>query len=55
VGHNPDLSWTLAGLCGDGLTMRKGTLARVVAESPFRDGGGMLRWLVPPDLLEPVG
>ncbi len=52
VGHDPDLSFALAGLCrGDGLTMRKGALATIDVRLPFRPGAGTLRWLVPPDLL----
>jgi len=52
VGHDPDLSFALSGLCGaGGLTMRKGALATIDVRRPFRAGGGTLRWLVPPDLL----
>lgn len=52
VGHDPDLSFALAGLCGGGgLTMRKASLATLDVRLPLRPGSGMLRWLVPPDLL----
>lgn len=52
VGHDPDLSFALAGLCrGDGLTMRKGALATIDVRLPFEPGAGTLRWLIPPDLL----
>ncbi len=52
VGHDPDLSFALGGLChADGLTMRKGALATIDVRLPFRPGSGILRWLVPPDLL----
>jgi phosphohistidine phosphatase SixA len=52
VGHDPDLSFALAGLCrGDGLTMRKGALATIDVRLPFGPGAGTLRWLIPPDLL----
>lgn len=52
VGHDPDLSYALAGLCdADGLAMRKGTLATIDAERPLRPGSGVLRWLVPPELI----
>ncbi len=52
VGHDPDLSFALAGLCGGGgLAMRKGSLATLDVRLPLRSGSGMLRWLVPPDLL----
>jgi len=54
VGHDPEFS-ELAGelLAIPGLTIRKGALARIDAERPLEPGGGILRWLVPPDLLRP--
>lgn len=52
VGHDPDFSEILEALCGGGLTMRKGALARVDAVRPLSPGSGSLRWLVPPDLLK---
>jgi len=46
VGHDPDFSELAAGLTGSPtMTMRKGAFARIDA------GSGVLRWLVPPDLL----
>ena len=52
VGHDPDMSLALAGLCGGrGLAMRKGALATLDVDRPFRAAGGMLRWMVPPELL----
>ena len=52
VGHDPDLSFALAGLCAArGLTMRKGSLATIELRGSFTPGSGILRWLVPPDLL----
>jgi phosphohistidine phosphatase len=53
VGHDPDFSDLVSTLCGAGLVMRKGALARIEAERPLEPGGGILRWLVPPDLLRP--
>jgi phosphohistidine phosphatase len=53
VGHDPDLSIALARLVGgSGLTMRKGALATLEVRRPFRTGNAMLRWLLPPELLE---
>ncbi len=52
VGHDPDFSEVLCSLTGaPGLELRKGALARVDLPRPLRDGAGVLRWLVPPDLL----
>lgn len=52
VGHDPDLSDLVASLCRAGaVRMRKGALARIESERPLRDGGGTLRWLIPPDAL----
>jgi phosphohistidine phosphatase SixA len=54
VGHDPDFSELVAELCGaPQVPMRKGALARVDVDRPLRAGGGVLRWLVPPDLLKP--
>ena len=33
------------------LPIRKAALIRIDATRPFKPGGGVLRWLVPPDLL----
>ncbi len=53
VGHDPDFSDLVSGLCDAGdILMRKGTLARVDADRPLAPGSGALRWLVPPDLLD---
>ncbi len=52
VGHDPDFSALLTELVGAGaITMRKGALARVDVEPPFEPGTGLLRWLLPPELL----
>lgn len=56
VGHDPDFSHLLAWLGGaDGVTMKKGAFARIDVKGRVADGRGALRWLVPPDLLEPDG
>ena len=53
VGHDPDFSQILGWLANaDGLTMKKGALARVDVRGSVADGRGTLRWLVPPDLLD---
>ena len=53
VGHDPDFSDLVATLCAaDTVPMRKGAFARIDAERPLAAGGGTLRWLVAPDLLE---
>ena len=52
VGHDPDFTELLRELTGSaGLVMRKGALARVDLQSPVSEGLGVLRWLLPPDLL----
>jgi phosphohistidine phosphatase len=52
VGHDPDFSELLALLTGAGeITMRKGAIARVDIERPLAIGRGVLRWLLPPDLI----
>ncbi len=54
VGHDPDFTDLLSDLVGaPSVVMRKGALARVDLELPIAPGAGALRWLVPPDLLEP--
>jgi phosphohistidine phosphatase len=54
VGHDPDFSDLAADLAGaPDLALRKGALVRIDATRPLRDAGGVLRWLVPPDLLGP--
>jgi phosphohistidine phosphatase len=52
VGHDPDFSELLGELVGLGvLPMRKGAIARIDLERPIRAGDGLLRYLLPPDLL----
>jgi phosphohistidine phosphatase len=52
VGHDPDFSMLAAELTGVAeLPLRKGTLIRVDTRRPLLAGGGLLRWLLPPDLL----
>jgi phosphohistidine phosphatase SixA len=52
VGHDPDFSDLLGDLAGaPSLAMRKGTLARLDGPRPLREGGLLLRWLLPPDAL----
>ncbi len=52
VGHDPDFSELLALLTGAGaITLRKGALARVDIERPLTLGGGLLGWLLSPELL----
>lgn len=54
VGHDPDFSELLCELTGDPqLIMRKGALARIDLPAPVAatGGTGILRWLLPPDLL----
>ena len=55
-GHDPDFSELLAELSGaPNLTMKKGALARIDLAQGVRAGGGVLRWLLPPDLLPREG
>jgi phosphohistidine phosphatase len=52
VGHDPDFTELLCELCGAaGLEMKKAALATVAVRRPLAAGEGILRWLVPPDLL----
>jgi phosphohistidine phosphatase len=52
VGHDPDFSSLLGELLGlAAVPMRKGALARVDFEGAPRSGRGILRFLVPPELL----
>jgi phosphohistidine phosphatase SixA len=54
VGHDPDFTELVAILCGAaGVPMKKGALARIDTPRPLEPGSGVLRWLVPPDLLRP--
>jgi phosphohistidine phosphatase len=53
VGHDPGFSSLVALICGaPSIPMRKGALARIDASLPLQPGGGTLRWLIPPDLLD---
>ncbi len=52
VGHDPEFSELAAELVGvPELPMRKGALLRIEAARPLRAGGGIVRWLLPPELL----
>ena len=52
VGHDPDFSELAAALTGmPELPVRKGALVRVDLLRPIEAGTGLLRWLLPPDLL----
>jgi phosphohistidine phosphatase len=52
VGHDPDFSMLAADLLGVAeLPVRKGTLLRIDTRRPLQAGSGVLRWLLPPDLL----
>jgi len=51
VGHDPDFSELLSALVGAEFSLRKGAVARVDVDGPIEPGSGVLRWLLPPDLL----
>ena len=52
VGHDPDFSETLGLLTGAlDIEMRKGAMARIDIARPLAAGTGVLRWLIPPELL----
>jgi phosphohistidine phosphatase len=52
VGHDPDFSELSAELIGVAeIPLRKGALVRIDVIRPLGPGQGVLRWLVPPDLL----
>jgi phosphohistidine phosphatase len=52
VGHDPDFSELLAELVGaPRLSMKKGAIARVDLAEGIQAGSGVLRWLLPPDLV----
>ena len=56
VGHDPDFSELAAALTGlADFPVRKGALVRIDLIRPLRPGGGLLRWLLPPDLLAARG
>jgi phosphohistidine phosphatase SixA len=53
-GHDPDFSDLIDELCGTvNAPMRKGALARIEVDRPLEPGSGILRWLIPPDVLKP--
>jgi phosphohistidine phosphatase len=52
VGHDPEFSDVVSELCGaNGLSLRKGALARLTVSRPLAAGRAKLRWLLPPDAL----
>lgn len=54
VGHDPDFSDLMSMLLGtSGVPMKKGAMARIDVRPPYGPGSGALRWLIPPDLLDP--
>jgi phosphohistidine phosphatase SixA len=56
VGHDPDFSELLAALSGtEYLPMKKAAFARIDMSLPIQPGGGILRWLVPPELIAERG
>ncbi len=56
VGHDPDFSELLALLVGAAeVPMRKGSIARVDLPRPMEPASGVLRWLLPPELIPAQG
>ena len=52
VGHDPDFSELAAALIGVAeLPLRKGTVIRIDLTGPLAPGAGILRWMLPPELL----
>ena len=52
VGHDPDFSELCGLLTGSGyLPLAKGAIARIDGAVPLQEGGGVLRWLLPPELV----
>jgi len=52
VGHDPDFSELAASLCGAAyLPLRKGALARIDLSLPLQPAAGIMRWLLPPELV----
>ncbi len=52
VGHDPDFSELLALLTGaSSMAMRKGAIARIDIARPIAPASGLLRWLLPPELV----
>jgi phosphohistidine phosphatase SixA len=56
VGHDPDFSDLAAELTGaSSIPVRKGALVRIDLPDGIRAGSGVLRWLLPPDLVPGEG
>jgi phosphohistidine phosphatase len=53
VGHDPDFSELASWLTDSVITLKKGALARIDLDGPPAPGAGRLRFLLPPDLLDP--
>ncbi len=52
VGHDPDFSELVASLAGaEQVPMRKGAFARIDIGRPIEAGGGVLAFLIPPELI----
>ena len=52
VGHDPEFSDLAAELVGAAqVPLKKGALARIDTTMPLAPNGGVLRWLIPPDLV----
>lgn len=52
VGHDPSFSDLCAALSGtEYLPLKKGALARIDVSLPLTENAGVLRWLLPPDLV----
>ena len=52
IGHDPAFSELAAVLVGvDDLPLRKGALVRIDLTRPLSPGSGIIRWLLPPELL----
>ena len=52
VGHDPDFTDLAMSLTGAAyLPMKKGALVRIDTALPIQPGAGILRWLLPPDLV----
>jgi len=51
VGHDPDFSDLASELVGSAIAMKKGALVRIDLEPPPAAGEGVLRWLVPPEVV----
>jgi phosphohistidine phosphatase len=52
VGHDPDFTDLAMALTGAAyLPMKKGALARIDTALPIQPGTGILRWLLPPELV----